>query len=149
MPLDLDQRSIHLFQRDEEAMSHTRLPVFRLGAVAVMSIWSLACPLEAKAQSAEQQGSRAAPAAALPAATAGRFLREPNIDRSGNDIRSDKLPVDASVEDCERVCVATNGCVAYTFVKLSTTVPQPICWLKNAVPYGHASSCCTSGVLKN
>ena len=83
-----------------------------------------------------------------PVSATGRFVREPNLDRSGNDIRSEKLEPTAEVEDCERRCEATRGCIAYTFVKKSTTVPQPICWLKDTVPHGYTSSCCTSGVLK-
>ena len=77
-----------------------------------------------------------------------RFSREVNLDRSGNDIRSVKLPEGSPVEACEDVCAATTGCVAFTFVKESTTVPQPICWLKDTVPTGYPSSCCTSGIKR-
>lgn len=74
------------------------------------------------------------------------FTREVNIDRSGDDLRKDVLPEGASVEECERICAGLAGCVAYTFVKRSSTVPQPICWLKASLPHGHASNCCISGV---
>lgn len=78
----------------------------------------------------------------------GRYRLEPNLDRSGNDIRKDILVPDAGVEACANRCRDTKGCVAFTYVKRSTTVPQPICWLKDAVPVGYPSSCCTSGVLE-
>jgi PAN domain len=78
----------------------------------------------------------------------GRFTREPNLDRSGDDLRRDVLNADAAVEACEARCLAATGCVAFTFVKKSTTVPQPICWLKKTVPVGYESECCISGVLK-
>jgi hypothetical protein len=81
-----------------------------------------------------------------PARPKPQFTREPNLDRSGNDLRRDVLDAEASVDDCETRCVATAGCVAFTFVKKSTTVPQPICWLKQTVPVGYESSCCISGV---
>lgn len=81
-------------------------------------------------------------------ASGGHFTREPNTDRSGNDIRSLELAAEATVEACEQHCRDTPGCVAFTLVKRSTTVPQPICRLKDATPYGHESSCCTSGMLK-
>lgn len=97
------------------------------------------------AQSREPAQSTSA--ATTAAAPAPRFVREPNLDRSGNDIRSEKLAPTAGVEDCEQRCADTKGCVAYTFVKRSTTVPAPICWLKDTVPAGYDSSCCTSGVL--
>jgi hypothetical protein len=76
-----------------------------------------------------------------------RFTREVDIDRSGNDIRKDLLEETATVDDCERRCAATQGCVAFTFVKRAVTVPRPICWLKSVAPYGHKSSCCISGAL--
>jgi hypothetical protein len=75
-----------------------------------------------------------------------QFTREPNLDRSGNDLRRDVLDAGASVDDCEARCVAAAGCVAFTFIKKSTTVPQPICWLKQTVPVGYESSCSISGV---
>lgn len=81
-------------------------------------------------------------------ASADRFAREPNLDRSGNDIASIKLNEGDGVADCEQRCLTTPGCVAYTFVKRSTTVPLPICWVKDTVPHGYESSCCSSGVLK-
>lgn len=79
---------------------------------------------------------------------AGRFTREPNLDRSGDDLRRDVLDATAPVEACEARCLNAAGCVAFTYVKKSTTVPQPICWLKKVVPVGYASECCISGVLK-
>ncbi|MFM9943325.1 MAG: PAN domain-containing protein [Hyphomicrobiaceae bacterium] len=91
-----------------------------------------------------------APAAAPPpaATAASRFTREPNLDRSGNDLRKDILPPDAGIEVCEQRCLEATGCVAFTYVKRSTTVPQPICWLKATVPVGYSSECCISGVLQ-
>lgn len=86
--------------------------------------------------------------ASLHGQSAVRFRLEPNLDRSGNDIRKDVLPADAGIEVCEQHCRDTRGCVAFTFVKRSTTVPAPICWLKDTVPTGYPSSCCTSGVLE-
>lgn len=83
-----------------------------------------------------------------PEVAAERFVREPNLDRSGNDIRSIRLRASEGVADCEQRCLQTPGCVAYTFVKRSTTVPLPICWIKDTVPHGYESSCCSSGVLK-
>lgn len=87
--------------------------------------------------------------ALLPLGTAadGRFTREPNIDRSGNDIRVEPLPIGSEPAACEAMCAATSGCVAFTFVKRSTTVPQPLCRVKNDAPYGHESHCCVSGAL--
>lgn len=76
------------------------------------------------------------------------FIREPNLDRSGDDLRRDVLPADATVEACENSCAATAGCVAYTFVLKSDTVPKPICWLKKVVPVGYPSACCISGIKK-
>jgi hypothetical protein len=83
-----------------------------------------------------------------PAVPIPRFTREADLDRSGNDLRRDLLEPTATVEVCEARCLGTKGCVAFTFVKQSTTVPQPICWLKNTVPVGYKSSCCISGVLQ-
>ncbi len=77
----------------------------------------------------------------------GRFTREPNIDRSGNDIRVEPLPLGSEAAACEAMCAATKGCVAFTFVKQSTTVPAPLCRVKNEAPYGHESHCCVSGAL--
>ena len=37
------------------------------------------------------QAQSAQPLRAIPVAAAGSFVREPNLDRSGNDIRSEKL----------------------------------------------------------
>lgn len=81
-------------------------------------------------------------------ATARDFVQEPNIDRSGNDFRVEVLASNANADDCDRLCRADKVCVAYTFVKRSSTVPQPLCRLKDAAPHGHESSCCTSGSLK-
>ena len=83
-----------------------------------------------------------------PAVPKPQFTREPDLDRSGNDLRRDVLDAGSNVDVCEARCLATNGCVAFTYVKQSTTVPQPICWLKNTVPTGYKSSCCISGVLQ-
>jgi PAN domain len=83
-----------------------------------------------------------------PAVPKPQFTRELDLDRSGNDLRRDVLDVDATVEACEQRCLAAQGCLAFTFVKKSTTVPAPICWLKGTVPVGYTSSCCISGVLK-
>lgn len=82
------------------------------------------------------------------AVASGTFTRETNLDRSGDDLRRDVLPVDATVEACERRCAETADCVAFTFVLRSKTVPAPICWLKKVVPVGYPSSCCISGVRK-
>lgn len=93
-------------------------------------------------------GLLVAPAIGLAQTAASRFAIEPNLDRSGNDIKSVKLAPEALVDACERLCEATKGCISFTFVKRSSTVPEPICWLKDATPVGYPSSCCTSGVLK-
>lgn len=81
-------------------------------------------------------------------AAPGTFTREPNLDRSGNDLRKDILAPDAGVDVCEARCREATGCVAFTYVKLSTTVPAPICWLKATIPVGYKSECCISGVLQ-
>ncbi len=83
-----------------------------------------------------------------PAVPKPQFSREPNLDRSGSDIKREVLDAQATVDACEARCVATSGCVAFTFVKQSTTVPQPICWLKSTVPTGYASECCISGAMR-
>lgn len=77
------------------------------------------------------------------------FTREPDTDRSGNDIAVVELATGATADDCAARCGTTNGCVAFTYVKQSTTVPAPVCRLKNEKPYGHESSCCISGALKD
>lgn len=76
------------------------------------------------------------------------FQREPNSDRSGNDILVRPLPPGSDVAVCEALCAATKGCVAYTYVKQSTTVPRPVCRIKDQAPFGHESSCCISGTRK-
>ena len=90
----------------------------------------------------------AAIAASAALADSKNFRLEPNLDRSGNDLRRDVLAADADVEVCAARCLGLAGCKSFTFVKKSTTVPAPICWLKDTTPVGYASSCCTSGVLK-
>jgi hypothetical protein len=74
-----------------------------------------------------------------------RFSREPNADRSGNDIRVEALPGAAGAERCEAMCAATAACVAYTYVKRSATVPAPLCRIKDQAPFAHESECCISG----
>ena len=81
-------------------------------------------------------------------APASTFTREDNLDRSGNDLKKVLLAPEANVEACEKLCADLEGCRAFTFVKRSTTVPKPICWLKDTVPTGYASECCTSGVRR-
>lgn len=83
----------------------------------------------------------------LVATADGRFTRELNIDRSGNDILVKPLPSGSDAAACESLCAATKGCVAFTFVKQSTTVPEPLCRVKDQAPFGHASDCCVSGAL--
>ncbi|MEZ5855723.1 MAG: PAN domain-containing protein [Hyphomicrobiaceae bacterium] len=83
-----------------------------------------------------------------PAAARKAFTREPNTDRSGNDFRVAKLLAGDTAAICERMCRLTPNCVAYTFVKRSETVPLPLCRLKDQAPFGHESSCCTSGALQ-
>lgn len=81
-------------------------------------------------------------------AAAPQFTHEVDRDRSGNDIRVEVLDTATAPETCRDLCAATSGCVAFTFVKQSTTVPKPLCRLKDARPYPHESSCCVSGMLK-
>ena len=91
-------------------------------------------------------------AAALLAGAAGAtgtFTREPGVDRSGNDMAVSELELSATADDCAARCAALKGCVAFTYVKKSTTVPKPVCRLKNAKPFGHESGCCISGALQN
>lgn len=76
------------------------------------------------------------------------FSREPNTDRSGNDLKKVELADGDEVAQCEALCQSTPACVAFTFVKRSTTVPKPICWLKDVVPVAYESGCCTSGALQ-
>ena len=76
------------------------------------------------------------------------FAREGSTDRSGNDMKVVTLAADQDAAACEALCAATQGCVAYTYVKQSKTVPQPVCRIKDAKPFGHQSSCCTSGAAK-
>ena len=73
-------------------------------------------------------------------------MREPNIDRSGSDMRKVVLAADAEVGMCEALCVAIDGCLSFTYVKQSSSVPKPVCRLKDARPFGHESACCVSGV---
>lgn len=107
-------------------------------------------------QSIEQRAMRLVIAGALAlivgvtasaqAQTSGSFTREPNMDRSGNDIRKIELEASQEVGACEDLCRALSDCKAFTYVKKSTTVPRPICRLKDTTPTAHESSCCTSGV---
>lgn len=94
----------------------------------------------------------AAPVAFLvsgsPAVSKASFTREANTDRSGNDMKVVALAAEQDETACEAMCAATKGCVAYTYVKQSKTVPLPVCRIKDAQPFGHQSSCCTSGALK-
>jgi hypothetical protein len=76
------------------------------------------------------------------------FTREPNTDRSGSDVKVVTLLETDGVGHCEKLCRLSSACVAYTYVKKSETVPKPVCRLKDAAPYGHESSCCTSGALQ-
>lgn len=78
-----------------------------------------------------------------------QFTRETDIDRSGNDMAVVELSTGTTADDCAARCSATKGCVAFTYVKQSTTVPKPVCRLKDEAPYGHESSCCISGTRKN
>lgn len=105
----------------------------------------LAIVLATAVTSIALMGQAATPPPAVPKP---RFVIEADLDRSGSDLRRDVLDAGATVDACEARCLAANGCVAFTFVKQSTTVPQPICWLKNSVPTGYKSSCCISGVLQ-
>jgi len=105
----------------------------------------LAIVLATAVTSIALMGQAATPPPAVPKP---RFVIEADLDRSGSDLRRDVLDAGATVDACEARCLAANGCVAFTFVKQSTTVPQPICWLKNTVPTGYKSSCCISGVLQ-
>ncbi|HRD75915.1 MAG TPA: PAN domain-containing protein [Hyphomicrobiaceae bacterium] len=82
------------------------------------------------------------------AESARSFTREVNIDRSGNDIERVEMDPSAGIDACEQLCRSNAACVAFTYVKQSTTVPRPICRLKDQKPFGHQSSCCVSGVLK-
>lgn len=89
---------------------------------------------------------------ALLAGTAGAtatFTREPGVDRSGNDMAVFELDASASADDCAARCAGLKGCVAFTYVKKSTTVAKPVCRLKDQKPYGYESGCCISGALQN
>lgn len=86
--------------------------------------------------------------ASRPSQATPQFTVEANRDRSGNDVKVEELPVGASFEVCRDKCAGMPGCVAYTFVKQSTTVPKPVCRLKDAAPFPHESSCCISGTSK-
>lgn len=79
---------------------------------------------------------------------ASSYSLEPSIDRSGNDIAVIELAVSDTADTCGKRCAATRGCLAFTYVKQSASVPKPICRLKDEKPYGHESSCCISGVIK-
>ena len=68
-----------------------------LGFAALMIAWPVArAPVISEPVPQNPENSFTAAAAAT-----GRFTREANLDRSGNDIRSDKLAAGASVDDCE------------------------------------------------
>lgn len=125
-----------------------------VAAALVSAAWTLATPPAPSrplgepppAPASNVSGGSATQAKPAPGSSPARFTREANVDRSGNDIRSEHLAPGSNADDCEKRCTETKGCLAYTFVKLSSTVPAPICWLKDAIPQGYPSSCCTSGV---
>lgn len=110
----------------------------RIAVLALTAVLAAAVALPVSAQSTMPRTE---------AAKRKVFTREPGKDRSGNDIKKAEMLATDGVDQCERMCRLMSACVAFTFVKRSTTVPKPICWLKDKVPVAYDSDCCTSGVL--
>jgi hypothetical protein len=73
---------------------------------------------------------------------------EPDTDRMGGDYTSVTLPAQSVPRDCQALCAADgNRCKAWTYVKAGVQAANPRCWLKNSVPAGKPSNCCSSGVM--
>lgn len=69
-----------------------------------------------------------------------------NTDRPGLDFENFDLPA-ANAYLCEDKCASDPKCKAWTYVKPNTIQgPNPICWLKYAVPKPKPNNCCISGV---
>ncbi|MGE0698684.1 MAG: PAN domain-containing protein [Hyphomicrobiaceae bacterium] len=116
--------------------------------VAFVAALLFACPVQpARAQGASMADAPSAASGAVAPSKRAAFTREPNMDRSGNDMRKVELLEADTVAQCEKLCRLAAGCLAFTFVKRSDTVPRPVCRLKDTVPTAYESSCCTSGVL--
>lgn len=83
-------------------------------------------------------------------ALAGPAFAQPmqnNFDRPGLDYANVTLPAGSQPEDCRALCTADSpACKAWTFVKAGVQDANPRCWLKSAIPDGHADPCCVSGV---
>jgi hypothetical protein len=83
--------------------------------------------------------------AAISGASAQTFER--GVDRPGLDYRSFDLR-EADPSSCERACVRDGRCVAWTYVAPGIQSSTARCWLKNGIPRGIRSGCCTSGVVR-
>lgn len=84
-----------------------------------------------------------APVTYAPVPGGGPF--EYGIDRPGSDFQNFDLPrVDPAL--CQRACMDSPACQAFTFVQPGVQGPNARCWLKNVVPQSTPNNCCISGV---
>lgn len=79
-----------------------------------------------------------------PSPPIGTVSIEPNINRMGQDYASFALTVEAP-EQCRLACEQDSRCVAYTYVHPGYQGPNPVCWLKSAIPEPTSDPCCISG----
>jgi hypothetical protein len=68
-----------------------------------------------------------------------------NTDRAGSDYRSFQLK-GRTPGECQMACNKQRTCRAWTYVRPGVQGPNPVCYLKNAVPPARANTCCISGV---
>jgi len=68
-----------------------------------------------------------------------------NQDRFGADYSAFPLPTD-NPKQCEDACKSVSKCKAWTYVKPNTIRgPNPMCYLKEAIPPPREDPCCVSG----
>jgi hypothetical protein len=68
-----------------------------------------------------------------------------DTDRFGADYTNLPLPTDNPTL-CEDACKSAPRCQAWTYVKPNTVMgPEPMCFLKEAVPPPKGNKCCVSG----
>jgi hypothetical protein len=67
------------------------------------------------------------------------------IDMPGKDYSHFDLPR-SSARLCQAACLASEQCVAWTFVNPSLYGAHAACWLKNPVPAASPDPCCVSGI---
>ena len=57
------------------------------------------------------------------------------------------MPASASHLDCETKCNNTKSCIAYVFAPHNcSTLPGPVCWVKNGVGNPGKNTCCKSNI---